>query len=167
MAFRIPSLDGARGGMWVSLKDDLSQPLSSLFSEERQQYFWVMRMTRKRVPMEPTPPQNPSTPPAQHMSITLVRMCNGTNAWPCYLEVLRLPCKNPPLGSDEWTCAAVPALSSSRMWTVWWLPNCLRYAIYHADTGPPEPLMCRSQVRVPWGDWVNSAVLLTVTLKGQ
>jgi hypothetical protein len=40
-----------------------------LFSEERQQYFWVIRITRKRVPMEPTPPQNPSTPPAQNMSL--------------------------------------------------------------------------------------------------
>jgi hypothetical protein len=60
-----------------------------------------------------------------------------------------LPCKNPPLGSES-----VPALSSCRMWTVCMI-NCLRYASYHADTGPLEPLMCRSQVRDPWGEWVN------------
>jgi hypothetical protein len=58
--------------------------------------------------------------------------------------------KNPPLGSES-----VIALSSCRMWTVCMI-NCLRYASYHADTGPLEPMMCRSQVRVPWEKWVNS-----------
>jgi hypothetical protein len=70
------------------------------------------------------------------------------------LQVIRrrlgLPSKNPSLGNES-----VPALSSCRMWTVCMI-NCLRYASYHADTRPLEPLMCRSQVRVPWGEWVSS-----------
>ena len=34
-----------------------------LTSFDRQQYFLERRMSRKTVPREPTPPQNPSTPP--------------------------------------------------------------------------------------------------------
>jgi hypothetical protein len=36
------------------------------------------------------------------------------------------------------------------MWTVC-VFNCLRYASYHTDTDLVEPLLCRVQVRVPWG----------------
>jgi hypothetical protein len=64
---------------------------------------------------------------------------------------LGLPCKNSSLGNES-----VPALASCGMWTICMI-NCLRYTRYHADTGSLEPLMCRLQVRVPWGEWVNSA----------
>jgi hypothetical protein len=30
-------------------------------------------------------------------------------------------------------------------------------ALNYADIWPQEPLMCRLQVRVPWGEWVSSA----------
>jgi hypothetical protein len=61
-----------------------------------------------------------------------------------------LPCKNLSLVSES-----VTALSSCRMWTVCMI-NWLRYVSYHADTEPLGSLMCRLQVRVPWGEWVNS-----------
>jgi hypothetical protein len=77
----------------------------------------------------------------------------GTEVYYCRARLfgsrLGLPCKILP-----WAVNLCP-LSSCRMWTVCMI-NCLRYASYHADTGPLEPLMCRSQVRVPWGEWVNS-----------
>ncbi len=90
------------------------------------------------------------------------RNCGGTNRHHLYggatIDYFRarlfgcrlgLPCKN-PLG--RWIC---PHYQAVRMWTVCMI-NCLKLASNHADTGPLEPLMCRSQGRVPWGEWVNS-----------
>ena len=42
---------------------DFSQPASSLSILRLQQYLWVRTTRRKTVPMDPTPPQNPRTPP--------------------------------------------------------------------------------------------------------
>ncbi len=91
-------------------------------------------------------------------STPLVRRCTGTTAGLGYFgSRLGLPCKNPPFGSES-----VPALSSCRMWTVCMI-NCLRYASYHTDTGPLEPLMWGVQVRAQCGE--RLIPLLTLTLK--